>query len=71
MFVVWGMGVAILALNPYANSSTDLAVSDALGPRYLVNTRTTSAYQDPTGRYTVYVRTALRDRSEIREVEKY
>ena len=65
------MGVAILALYPDANSSTDLAASDALGPRYLVNARTTSAYQDPTGRYTVYVRTALRDRSEIREVEKY
>ncbi len=71
LFVVWGMGVAILALYPDANSSTDLAVSDALGPRYLVNTRTTSAYQDPTGRYTVYVRTALRDRSDVREVEKY
>ncbi len=71
LFVVWGMGVAILALNPYANSATDLAISDADGPRYLVNTRTTSAYQDPTGRYTVYVRTALRDRSDVREVEKY
>ncbi len=71
LFLVWGMGVAILALNPYTNSDTDLAISDALGPRYLVNTRTTSAYQDPTGRYTVYVRTALRDGSDVREAERY
>ena len=71
LMVVWGMGVAILALNPYANSATDLANSDALGPRYLVNTSTSSVYQDPTGRFTVYVRTALRDGSDVREVEKY
>ena len=71
MFVVWGLGVAMLALNPYATSNTDLANSDALGPRYLVNTRTSSVYQDPTGRFTVYVRTALRDSSEAREVERF
>ncbi len=71
LFVVWGMGVAILALNPYANSTADLAIGDAHGPRYLVNTRTVSAYQDPTGRFTVYVRTALRDSSEAREVERF
>ena len=71
LFVVWGMGVALLALNPHADSATDLAISDAVGPRYLVNTRTSSAYQDPTGRFTVYVRTALRDRSDVGEVERY
>ncbi len=71
LFVVWGMGVAILALNPYSNSAADLAISDAHGPRYLMNSRTTSAYQDPTGRFTVYVRTALRDSSDVRELERY
>ena len=71
LFVVWGMGVAILALNPDANSDTDLAISDALGPRYLLNTSTSSAYQDPTGRFTVYVRTSLRDGSDVREAERY
>ncbi len=64
MFAVWGMGVAVLALN--SNTSTDLvsAISDAQDARYLVNSRTSSAYQDPTGRFTVYVRTAWRDRSD-------
>ena len=71
LFVAWGMGVAMLALNPNANSNTDLANGDALGPRYLVNTSTSSVYQDPTGRFTVYVRTALRDAGDVGEVERY
>ncbi len=69
LFVVWGMGVAMLALNPYANPTAGLANGD--GPRYLVNTRTSSVYQDPTGRFTVYARTALRDDSDVREVERF
>jgi hypothetical protein len=36
-----------------------------------VNTRTSSVYQDPTGRFTVYVRTALRDGNDVGEVERY
>ncbi len=69
MFAVWGMGVAVLALN--SNASTDVvsAISDAQDVRYLVNTRTSSTYQDPTGRFTVYVRTSLRDRDDAVESE--
>ncbi len=61
MFAIWGMGVAVLALN--SNATTDLvsAISDAQNVRYQLNTRTTRSYQDPTGRFTVYVRTASRD----------
>ena len=69
MFAVWGMGVAVLALNSNANTDVVSAMSDARDVRYLVNTRTSSAYQDPTGRFTVYVRTAWRDRSDATDVE--
>ena len=65
MFAVWGMGVAGLALN--AGSSTTMG--KAHGARYLVNTRTTRAYQDPTGRFTVYVRASLRDQDDAVESE--
>ena len=62
LFAVWGMGVAVLALNSNASVDVVSAISDAQNVRYLVNTRTSSTYQDPTGRFTVYVRTAWRDR---------
>ncbi len=69
MFAVWGMGVAGLALNSGASADTSAAIADAQGARYQVNTRTTRAYQDPTGRFTVYVRTSLRDRDDASERE--
>ena len=71
MFTVWGMGVAGLALNSGAPADTSAAIGDAHGARYLVNTRTSRVYQDPTGRFTVYVRAALRDRDDIVESEWY
>ncbi len=64
LFAVWGMGVAVLALNSNASADVVSAISDAQDMRYLVNMRTSSTYQDPTGRFTVYVRTAWRDRSD-------
>lgn len=71
LFAVWGMGVAVLALNPHAGADMGAVIADANGPRYLVNMRTSSTYQDPTGRFTVYIRTALRDSSDAVEVERY
>jgi hypothetical protein len=71
MFAVWGLGVAVLALNTDASADMNAGIADAESARYEVNTSTSSAYQDPTGRFTVYVRTALRDRPETVEVEKY
>ncbi len=69
MFTVWGMGVAGLALSSGASADASATMGNAHGARYLVNTRTTRAYQDPTGRFTVYVRTALRDRDDAVERE--
>ncbi len=71
MFAVWGMGVAVLALSSDASVDVASAISDAQDVRYLVNTRTTRAYQDPTGRFTVYVRTAWRDQIDAIEMESH
>ena len=71
MFAIWGMGVAGLTLNSGAPADTSAAIGDANGARYLVNTRTLRSYQDPTGRFTVYVRASLRDRDDAGESERY
>ncbi len=69
MFAVWGMGVAGLALHSGASVDTSATMGNAHGARYQVNTRTTRAYQDPTGRFTVYVRASLRDQDDAVERE--
>ena len=71
MFAIWGMGVASLALNAGSSADTSATMGKAHGARYLVNTRTTRAYQDPTGRFTVYVRASLRDQDDAVESEWY
>ena len=71
LFAVWGMGVAVLALNSDASADMESAMSHAQNLRYLVNTRTSLIYQDPTGRFTVYVRTALRDQIDESELKRY
>ena len=71
LFSVWGLGVGMLALKPQASTRIDAVIENGRGPLYLVNTSTTSTFQDPTGRYTVFVRTALRDFREMAELETY
>ena len=66
----WMIGVGILALDPHASAGTDAAIDNGRGPLYLAS-KSTSAYQDPTGRFTVYVRTPLRDYRDIAELERY
>lgn len=66
----WMIGVGFLALDPHPSARTDAAIDYGRGALYLASTRT-SAYQDPTGRFTVYVRTPLRDYRDIAELEKY
>ncbi len=66
----WMIGVGVLALDPHASARTDAAIDSGRGPFYLAS-MSTSAYQDPTGRFTVYVRTPLRDYRDIAELERY
>ena len=66
----WIIGVGILALDPYASAGTDAAIDNGRGKLYLAS-MSTSAYQDPTGRFTVYIRTPLRDYRNFAELERY
>jgi hypothetical protein len=65
----WIIGVGILALDPHASAQMDAAIDYGRGPLYLAS-MSTSAYQDPTGRFTVYVRTPLRTYRQVAELER-
>ncbi len=66
----WIIGVGFLALDPYASAVTDAAIDNGRGTLHLAS-MSMSAYQDPTGRFTVYVRTPLRGYRDIAELERY
>ena len=60
----WVTGIAVLALAPHSTTHGDAANEVGRTPIYSLDSRVSSVYQDPSGRFTVYVRAPVRDDAE-------
>ena len=60
MLGVWLIGFSALTLAPQPGAGRHEATANDPAPIYRVNARTSSVYQDPSGRYTMYVRNVPR-----------
>ncbi len=58
---VWLIGIFALSLAPEPGAGRHEATANDPAPIYRVNGRTLSSYQDPSGRYTVFLRNVLRE----------
>ncbi len=58
---VWLIGFSALWLAPEPGAGRHEATANDPAPIYRVNARTSSVYQDPSGRYTLFVRNVLRE----------
>ena len=58
---VWLIGIWALSLAPEPGAGRRVATGNDPTPIYRVNGRTSSVYQDPSGRYTLLVRNVLRE----------
>ncbi len=58
---VWLIGISALSLAPEPGAGRYEATVNGPATIYRVNARTSSAYQDPTGRYTLFVRSVQRE----------
>ena len=61
----WVTGISLLALAPHSIARGDAATEAGRTPIYNLDSRVSSVYQDPSGRYTVYVRSPGRDDPEF------
>ena len=57
----WLIGIWALSLAPEPGAGRHEATANNPATVYRVNARTSSVYQDPSGRYTVFVRNVLRE----------
>ena len=65
----WVSGILALALAPHSIARGDAANEADRTPIYHLDSRVSSVYQDPSGRFTVYVRAPMRYTPEFYDDE--